>query len=265
MQQLPLPQVRKKLPQLAAEGYLSDNPAHFHLGLLPGRPALPVVPAERLRFSHHLTGPFDQSAEIQVQFDAAMEVGEKRNATQKGSEDGLKIRGGIEFAIADNAKRGEKMKREGVCSLADKGRIGWDRRPGGWFQYSNRTFVKNVTVQHYRIQAVFALPLADAQFSQFIKGVDEIGKVLIGPADQDQSESDRLAGREARFIVERRLYDKGMRRAAVLGHPLASYRRRSFENIAVNAAMPEQAVITLLPLEGADHLLEGMAKAAAEG
>jgi hypothetical protein len=55
-----------------------------------------------------------------------------------------------------------------------------------------------------------------------------------------------------------------MWRAEVLGHPFGGSRRRGFEDIAVDAAVPEQTVVTLLPPEGADDLLEGMAKTAAK-
>lgn len=42
-------------------------------------------------------------------------------------------------------------------------------------------------------------------------------------------------------------------------------RRRGLEDIAVDAAVSEQAVVALLSLEGADYLFEGVAEAAPEG
>ena len=285
MQHLACPEQRKEGRHIAFVSDLAHETVHVDSAILPGRIALPGVPLEIRLFGCDLLRPVDTAFEIPGGgIDVAVEIGQHRYPAQELADQEMEFETVRQMvAVVDPRGRKEVQRQDGRLAGVGRCDIDGERlRDEGFkpFRFrsvdSGAVFFRRASMaagERRRVhlllgdghQLVLPAAFAEADVSQLVEGVDEVGQIIDGLADEGQPKGQLVAGLVAHPPLRRRFDDEGVGDGEVLAHDPRIGGRRRFKDVGIDAPLFEDAVGAFLFFQRADDPLEGVAESTPQG
>ena len=213
-----------------------------------------------------------------------MEIAQHRCPAQELPDEDMEFKTVRQMVVVvDSCRRKEVQRQDG--RLAGIGRLdidGKNLRDEGFKPFRFRRVYRGVVFfrgagtaagEWRRVRLLlgdghqFVLPaaLADTDVSQLVEGIDEVGQVVDGFADEGQTEYHPVARLVTHPPLRRRFDDEGVGNGEVLAHDPGIGGRRCFKDVGIDALLFEDAGGAFFFFQGADDPLESVAESAPQG